>query len=104
MQAVRTIFRNVARLWLIAVMVIGIVGTWLSRNPESHEAAGRVAAAAAIGALSLDPETREQIEAVALEERHSRTAPAAPLTVAQEWEQQRREEEQREAIRAAFEQ
>lgn len=102
-QGFRTILRRLGYLWLIAVIAVGIVGTWLTHNPQSHEAAGRAVAAVAVEALSIDPEFGAAIEAAAVEGRHGNASKHPPLTVAQQWEQERREEEQRETIRAAFE-
>lgn len=48
MNSVRLVFKLVGAVWLIAVLAIGIGGTWLERNPEA-------AGAYALGAMNVDP-------------------------------------------------
>lgn len=48
MIPVRTIFKVIGAVWLIAILVIGIGGTYLQHNPEA-------AAAFALGTMNVDP-------------------------------------------------
>lgn len=48
MNSIRTIFKLIGAVWLIAILVIGIGGTWLGRNPEA-------AAVYALGTMNVDP-------------------------------------------------
>ena len=44
----RTVFKVIGVIWLVAILVIGIGGTYLERNPEA-------AAAFALGTTNVDP-------------------------------------------------
>jgi hypothetical protein len=48
MNPVRKIFKVIGAIWLIAILVIGIGGTYLQRNPDA-------AAAYALGTMNVDP-------------------------------------------------
>ena len=47
MNPVRTIFKVIGAVWIIAILAIGIGGTYLQRNPEA-------AAAYALGTMNVD--------------------------------------------------
>jgi hypothetical protein len=49
MNSVRTIFKLIGAIWLIAVLAIGFGGAWLQHNPEA-------AGAYALGAMNVDPQ------------------------------------------------
>lgn len=48
MNPVRTIFKVIGAVWLIAILAIGVGGTYLEHNPEA-------AAAYALGTMNVDP-------------------------------------------------
>lgn len=48
MKPVRTIFKVIGAMWIVAVLAIGIGGTYLQHNPEA-------AAAYALGTMNVDP-------------------------------------------------
>ena len=48
MNPVRTIFKIIGAVWIIAILAIGIGGTYLEHNPEA-------AGAYALGTMNVDP-------------------------------------------------
>jgi hypothetical protein len=48
MNPVRALFKVIGVIWLVAILVIGIGGTYLERNPDA-------AAAFALGTTNVDP-------------------------------------------------